>query len=125
MDIKKRLNDKATKSLVKNKEKDLLPVYEVALEMYLRGFRVVKPSLEKSLAKEFVIDGNSLIVPFNKIDQLGDVGAESIVEQRKIRPFISKEDLISRAKISTTILNYMEDMGILSDLQEDNQLSLF
>ena len=125
IDIKKRLNDKSTKKTVTNKEKDLVSIYEVALEMYLRGFKVKKPDLNKSLAKQFVIDGNSIIIPFNKIDKLGDVGAESIVNERTRRPFASKEDLMSRTKISKTILETLESMGVLDDLQEDNQLSLF
>lgn len=124
-DIKKRMNDKLLKKSVTKKETDLLDVYEVALEMYLRGFKIKNPDLDKSLAKEFVIDGNSIIVPFNKIDKLGDVGASSIVDERNKRPFVSKEDLMSRAKISKTILETLETMGVLDELQEDNQLSLF
>lgn len=123
--IKHRMNDKATKKLVKNKEKDLLPVYEVALELYLRGFKILKPDLVKSKAKEFVIEGNGIICPFNKIDQLGDIGAESIVSERDKRIFISKEDLANRAKISKTIIEIMETMGMLDNLQEDSQMTLF
>lgn len=125
LDYRKRLANPATKKLIKQKEKDLFSVYEVALEMYLRGFKVLKPDLTKSMAKEFVVDGNTIICPFNKIDSLGDVGALSLVVERNKKPFISKEDLLERASVSKTIVKTMEDLGMLDDLQEDNQISLF
>ena len=51
--------------------------------------------------------------------------AENIVKERKIRPFISIEDLQKRAKISSTIIEKMRMMGILDGMDESSQLSLF
>ena len=124
-DIKRKLNDKFLKSTVKQKDIDMISVYEVALELYLRGFNIKRPDIDKSKAKEFVIDGKTLIVSFNKIPQLGNVAAHSIEEERTKKPFASKEDLYNRTKISKSILEWMINVGMLDGLNDDDQLSLF
>ena len=52
------------------------------------------------------------------------VGKE-IVEERKKGEFISIEDLQVRAKISATLIDKMRMMGILDNMPESSQLSLF
>ena len=42
---------------------------------------------------EFIIDGNSLIPPFNAIPGLGTNAALNIVKAREEGEFLSKEDL--------------------------------
>ena len=70
-------------------------------------------------------DEKTLIPPFRSIDGLGDVVARAIVEERKKRPFLSIEDLQKRAKISSTLLEKMRSMGILDNMDESSQMSLF
>lgn len=124
-DIKKRMNDPKTKALVKNKESDLIQIYEMALEMIARGFTIKNIDLNKSEAEEFVVEGNSLIPPFSSIDGLGQAVANSIVEARKEKPFVSKEDISKRTKITKTHFKFLQDLGIISHLDDDDQLSLF
>ncbi|MFD1850348.1 PolC-type DNA polymerase III [Oceanobacillus bengalensis] len=107
------------------KEKNLLTVLEVALEMCERGFSFSKVDLYKSSASEFIVDGNSLIPPFNAIDGLGTNAAINIVKAREEGEFLSKEDLRERSKISKTVLEYLDNMGCLEGMAEKNQLSLF
>jgi len=107
------------------KEKSLLTVLEIALEMVERGFHFQKVDLYRSSAKEFVIDGNSLIPPFNSIPGLGTNAALNIVKAREEGEFLSKEDLQQRGKVSKTIIEYLDKHGCLEDLPEQNQLSLF
>jgi hypothetical protein len=42
-----------------------------------------------------------------------------------IREFLSKEDLLKRTSLSSTLLKKLESMGVLEGMQEENQLSLF
>ncbi|WP_059170145.1 PolC-type DNA polymerase III [Bacillus sp. FJAT-27445] len=107
------------------KEKNLLTVLELALEMCERGFSFQKIDLYKSSAAEFIIEGDSLIPPFNSIPGLGTNAAENIVRAREKGEFLSKEDLQQRGKVSKTILEYMDKQGCLDALPEQNQLSLF
>lgn len=107
------------------KEKSLLTVLEMALEMCERGFSFQKVDLYRSSATEFIIDGDSLIPPFNSIPGLGTNAAINIVKAREEGEFLSKEDLRERSRISKTILEYLDNHGCLKTLPEQNQLSLF
>lgn len=110
-----------------NKEISILGALEIALEMTARGFKFTNIDLNKSDAVNFVIDEDrkTLIPPFRTIDGLGDTVAKKIIEEREIRPFLSIEDLQVRAKISVTTIAKMKTMGILDNMDESNQLSLF
>ena len=108
-----------------NKEKNLLTVFEMALEMCERGFSFQTVDLYRSSANEFIIDGNSLIPPFNAIPGLGTNAAFNIVKAREEGEFLSKEDLQKRGKVSKTIIEFLDQQGCLESLPDQNQLSLF
>ena len=113
---------------VTKKDKDTYSTLELALEMHLRGFYFSNIDLMRSDAKEFIVDKdnkNHIIPPFSCIDGLGESVAVTIVEARKEREFISKEDLLKRTSLSSTLLKKLESMGVLEGMQEENQLSLF
>ncbi|HZJ87233.1 MAG TPA: PolC-type DNA polymerase III, partial [Erysipelothrix sp.] len=126
--IRSRLSNRDLAKDVSTKEKNLVDTLEVSLEMNLRGFKILPIDLYLSDATEFIIDPNNekaIIPPFNVIDGLGDNVARSIVKARKEREFISKQDLISRTALSSTLVKRMDDLGITSDMSDTNQLSLF
>ena len=110
-----------------NKELNILECSKVALEALARGINFAPIDINKSEALNFVLtdDKKTLIPPFRAIDGLGDVVAKKIVEERKKAPFLSIEDLQKRAKISSTLIEKMRIMGILDDMDESSQLSLF
>ena len=56
---------------------------------------------------------------------MGEKAAEAVEEAAKDGLFLSKDDLRERTKISKTVIDLMADMGVLADLPESNQLSLF
>ncbi|MBQ1477152.1 MAG: PolC-type DNA polymerase III, partial [Erysipelotrichaceae bacterium] len=110
------------------KEKDIYDTLEISYEMASRGYRMSNIDLNRSLAKEFLVnpeDHHEIIPPFKILDGLGDNVAVSIVEARNERPFLSKEDLVARTQISQTLLKKMESLGVLKDLDDSNQISLF
>ncbi|MCL1630849.1 PolC-type DNA polymerase III [Sporolactobacillus sp. CPB3-1] len=107
------------------KEKSLLTVLEVALEMCERGLSFQSVDLYRSDATRFLVDGDSLIPPFNAIPGVGTNAAKAIADARKDGEFLSKEDLQRRAKISKTILEYLDVQGCLKGMPDANQLSLF
>lgn len=124
-EIKEKMANPKTKALVKNKELDLIPIYELALELLGRGYKFANIDLKKSLATDFLVEGNYLIPPFSAIDGLGDSVATSIVKAREEKMFSSKEDFKKRTKVTTTHMKIMEELGITSSLNEDDQISLF
>ncbi|MGC5324080.1 PolC-type DNA polymerase III [Brevibacillus sp. SYSU BS000544] len=107
------------------KEKALLTVLEMALEMVERGYKFLNVDLYKSDSQKFLIEDNCLRAPFNAMPGLGTNAAISLVKAREDGEFLSKEDLLSRSKISKTILEFLEEQGALQGLPESNQLSLF
>ncbi|OIK22216.1 PolC-type DNA polymerase III [Bacillus amyloliquefaciens] len=124
--IRAVMDDISSKGLdASPKEKNLLTVLELALEMCERGYSFQKVDLYRSSASEFIIDGNSLIPPFNSIPGLGTNAALNIVKAREEGEFLSKEDLQKRGKVSKTILEYLDRHGCLESLPDQNQLSLF
>jgi DNA polymerase-3 subunit alpha (Gram-positive type) len=110
-----------------NKENSILDVLKSALEFTARGFKFGNIDLYKSDSTKFIIDDDNktLIPPFRTIDGLGDIVAKKIVEERDISSFFSIEDLQNRAKVSQTLIDKMRIMGMLSDMPETSQLSLF
>ena len=124
--IRARIEEISGKGLeASTKEKNLLTVLELALEMNERGFSFENIDLYRSSAHEFIIDGKSLIPPFNSIAGLGTNAAFNIVKAREQGEFLSKEDLQQRGKVSKTIMEYLDSQGCLGSLPEQNQLSLF
>ena len=108
-----------------NKEEGELKDMRLVQEMYARGFEFLPIDLYKSHSRNFLIIDGKLLPPFKSIDGLGDAAADGIFEAAKNGPFLSKEDLINRSKISRTNVALMSDLGILEGLPESNQLSLF
>ncbi len=109
-----------------NKENGILESLKVSLEASARGIKFANVDLNKSDASVWqVLDDKTALPPFSSIDGLGDTVAKAIVEEREKRPFTSIEDLQKRAKISGTLIDKLKEMGILDNLDESDQLSLF
>ena len=129
--IKNRLNylneKKASKEKLSNKEVDILSTLEMALEMSERGFKFANIDINKSLAKDFVIDEehNALIPPFIVLDGLGDNVAEGIIKARKEKAFTSIEDFRERAPISEKHFKKLQSLNTFKDMKESDQVSLF
>ena len=113
------------KNEVTAKDKDALVSYEIANEMLERGFAFSKVDLEKSESHDYIIDGNTLIPPFSIVPGLGDNVANKIVQARKEKPFLSIEDFSKRGSVSSTVVEYLREMGTLKGLPEKAQLSFF
>ena len=116
----KRKNNEAS-----NVEIDLYTTLEIVNEMWERGFKFGKLDLYRSDATEFIIDGDTLIPPFVAMDGLGENVAKQLVRARQEGEFLSKTELRKRGGLSSTLVEKMDEMGILSNMPEDNQLSLF
>ena len=114
---------KAQGNKASNKEQLLLTSLELALEMYCRGFEFKNVDVYKSHYSEFRIVDNALLPPLNAIDGLGDKAAMQIYEEAQKRPFISKEDLQTRAKVNKSNIEKLDAFGCLKSLPDSNQMS--
>lgn len=107
------------------KEKSMISILEMALEMTARGFSFKPIDLYRSHATRFLIDGDSLIPPFSAIAGIGENAARNIAAAREQGEFLSIEDFQQKAKVSKTIVEMLAAMGCFRGLPESNQLSLF
>lgn len=109
-----------------NKESSIADGLEISLEATARGIHFAPIDINKSQATTFIVlDDNTLLPPFITIDGLGETVAKTIVEEREKRAFLSIEDLQKRGKVSGTLIDKMKAMGILENMNESVQLSLF
>ncbi|KAB3531599.1 PolC-type DNA polymerase III [Alkaliphilus serpentinus] len=107
------------------KEKNLLTVLEVAMEMYLRGISLLPVDIYQSDADRFQIVDGKLLPPLKSLQGVGQNAARNIVEARKQGEFISLEDLRERTKVTKTVIEALVSHGCISDLPKTNQLTLF
>ena len=107
------------------KEQDTLRDMRIVQEMYARGYEFVPIDIYTAQARHFQIVNGKLMPSLSSIDGLGEKAADGVVDAAKDGKFLSREDFRNRTKVSKTICDLMGDMGLLGDLPESNQLSLF
>ena len=120
----KRRSDSLSK-----KEQDTMKDMKIVQEMYARGYEFWPLDIFKAHSRNFQIIDGKIMPSLNSIDGMGEKAADSTmeaaIEAAKDGGFLSKEDFRNRAKVSKTICDLMGSLGILGDLPETNQISLF
>ena len=120
MEDYKRRSDTLSK-----KEQDTLKDMKSVQEMYARGIEFMKVDIYRAEAHKFQIIDGKLMPALSTIDGLGDKAADLLVEAAAQGPFLSRDDLRQRSRLSKTVIDLMGDLGLLEGLPESNQLSLF
>ena len=116
---------KSRSDSLSKKEQDTLKDMKIVQEMYARGFEFEPIDIFRAHSRNFQIFDGKIVPSLSSIDGLGEKAADAIVEAAKDGPFLSKDDFRMRTKASKTIIDLMSDLGILGDLPESNQISLF
>jgi DNA polymerase-3 subunit alpha (Gram-positive type) len=107
------------------KEKNVCTILEIVLEAILRGVKFLPVDLYHSDAQKFLITENGLRPPLASLQGLGVNAARSLVQAREEQKFYSIEDLKTRARLSSAVIEVLKNHGCLAGLPERNQLSLF
>lgn len=107
------------------KDENSIKDMRIVQEMYARGYEFAPIDLFTAKSRLFSIVDGKIMPSFNSIDGLGENAADSIVEACKLGPFTSKEDFKSRAHVSGTIADEMARLGILGQIPESDQISIF
>ena len=111
-----------------NKDEGLSTIFEVAMEMFDRGYHFSNISLDKSDGTTFTLDEDdefAIVPPFTAIDGLGDAVGISVKQARDDHPFTSLEDVKKRTRLTNTHIETLKRMGVFDELSESNQLSIF
>ena len=107
------------------KEQDEYKDMKVVREMYARGYDFIPIDIYQAQASRFQIIDGKLMPALSTIDGLGGKAADAVVDAVKDGAFLSKDDFRERTKVTKTVIDLLGDLGILKDLPESNQLSLF
>ncbi|MCQ2508297.1 MAG: PolC-type DNA polymerase III [Dorea sp.] len=113
------------KNELSNKEQDTLKDMRIVQEMYARGYEFLTIDIYRSKASKFQIVDGKLLPPFTSIDGMGEKAAELMENAQNGKKYLSKDDFRERTKASKTMIDKMSELGLLGDLPESNQLSLF
>ena len=97
----------------------------IVQEMYARGFDFCKFDLFKADAHRFLIIDGKIMPSIDSIDGFGENAADSVWAACKDGDFLSKDDFKERTKVSKTAVDHISELGILGNLPDTNQLSLF
>jgi len=106
------------------KDEDYLKYMYNVLEMYSRGFEFMPIDLYRAKATRFQIIDGKLMPPFATIDKLGDVAAYQLEEAAAQGPFLSREDLKIRARLSSSLTDSLYQLGILGDIPASSQMTI-
>ena len=105
----KRKNNEAS-----NVEIDLYTTLEIVNEMWERGFKFGKLDLYND-ATEFLIDDDSYPAICSN-GWSGENVAKQLVRAREEGEFLSKTELRKRGGLSSTLVEKMDEMGILGNM---------
>ncbi len=119
---------RAIKQKGKEASKKELDVYENMLifnEMFERGLEVLPLDLKKSHATKYLVEDGKMRLPFVALDGVGEKAAISLYEAAQSGNYLSKQEFQSEAGVSKTVVQKLADMGVLDELPETNQMTLF
>ena len=122
-EIKGKMDEKKAAAV----EEDTYTTLEVVYEYYLRGLTFRNVDIYRSDATHFVMDGeDALIPPFTSIPGLGESAAQSIVDQRVGKEFISIEEFSDACpKVSSAHIEKLKEAGAFDGLPDTSQITLF
>ena len=113
------------KDSLSKKEQDVYRDMKIVHEMYARGFDFMPIDIYRADPNRFQIIDGKLMPALNTIEGMGDNAAIAVAEAAKDGKFLSKDDFRQRTKATKTVIDLMGDLGLLGDMPESNQLSLF
>ena len=108
-----------------NKQEEEYKDMRIVEEMYARGFEFMPIDIFRADARACKIIDGKIMPHIGSIQGLGEKAADAVCEACKNGPFLSKDDFRERTKISKNAVDKMAELGLLGDIPESNQLSLF
>jgi DNA polymerase III alpha chain len=121
-----KINIKVKNNTATPKEKSMLDDMALVREMYARGFEFMPIDIYRAKANRFQIIDGKLMPALDTLDGMGGKAAEQVVaEVAKGTVFVSRNDFRNRCKVPQTVIDTMTKLGLLENLPEDEQLSLF
>ena len=102
-----------------------LATLQIVNEMMARGIEVLPIDVYKSEATMFVVDNGKIRLPFSSLPGVGGAAAEALAEAGKKYEYLSIEDMQVKTKVSKGVIETLKEVGVLGDMPESSQMSLF
>ncbi len=107
--------EKYSKSYDSKVDLEKVDLLMMAREMLSKGYTFIAPSINHSHSTEFkIVDDTKLLVPFNKINGVGDEIANTIYNNRGEFPYLNLTDLKERGKANKKFIDGCEDLSVLT-----------
>ena len=106
-------------------QEDALKDMHLVQEMYARGFEFMPIDIYRVKSRHFQIIDGKIMPSLTSIAGVAEMAADAMVEGAKLGEFTSRDDFRDRCKVSKTTVETMARLGILGNLPESNQISLF
>ena len=107
------------------KENAELATLQIVNEMFERGIEVLPVDIYKSDAYKFVVEDGKIRLPFSSLPGVGESVAQGLQESGKNGKYISMDEISTRTGASKTIVEMMDELGILKGIPKSSQLSFF
>src|SRR5690606_23098445 len=98
------------------RERNLYIILEIVREALLRGIRFLPVDLYQSDPVRFLITPDGLRIPFISLPGLGENAAWYLDQARREKAFFSVEDLKTRARLTSAVIDVLENHGCLKGL---------
>ncbi len=108
-----------------NKEGDQFAALQIMCEMMARGLEFLPVDIYKSHATKYQCEDGKIRMPFTALKGCGENAAASIMEAAAQGEFLSADDIVSRAKVSKSVVDLLRQHGALGDLPESSQMTFF
>lgn len=98
---------------------------QIVNEMMARKIEFLPVDIYKSEAKMFKVEDGKIRLPFSSLPGVGGAAADSLAETGKHTEYLSIEDMQIKTKVTKAVIETLKDVGVLEDLPESSQMSLF
>ncbi len=122
----KELDTKIKNREASAKEEGEFGTLQIINEMLARKIELLPVDLYKSDAVKFLVEDGKIRLPFSSLGGVGGAAAFSLADARKTGgEYISVDDLQSRSKVSSAVIETLRGVGALNGLPESSQITLF
>ena len=107
------------------KEEDEYNILLIINEMICRGFSFLPVDLYRSHATRYTIEDGKIRLPFTSLKGLGEAAAFHLQEAAQQGSFISIDEVQTRAGVSKSVIELLEQVGAFGNMPKTAQVTFF
>ncbi|MCL1904221.1 MAG: PolC-type DNA polymerase III [Oscillospiraceae bacterium] len=123
--VKNRLTEIKESSEKSPKEAAVYEALQMVYEMQLRGYNLLPAFYQNAHPTRYIIDGDSLRLPYSAIEGCGANAANKLYDVIKSGDYNCIDSIQSKSGLNKTVLEKLTNVGFFGDLPQSAQISLF